>query len=148
MLVWRLNIWRNPTMGEKYTSPLSFSSGANSSLASDCGLLVMAPNRPQVVSFNALTVRSGRALPSLHQNSQPMSQGTYSASSCRRSNTRRAASITSLPTPSPGIHAILYLAIRGRSYRHVTNPQAPLVFATADYADDTDKRNRRKQRKR
>src|SRR5205085_4958782 len=75
MLVWRLNIWRNPTMGEKYTSPLSFSSGANSSLASDCGLLVMAPNRPQVVSFNALTVRSGNALPSLHQNSQPMSHG-------------------------------------------------------------------------
>src|SRR5437870_8720870 len=117
MLVWRLNIWRNPTMGEKYTSPLSFSSGANSSLASDCGLLVIAPNRPQLVSFNALTVRSGRALPSLHQKFQPMSQGTYSASSFRRSNTSRAASMTSCPTPSPGIHAILYLAIRCRVYR-------------------------------
>src|SRR5207248_6660169 len=93
------------------TNPLSLSSGANSSLASDCGLLVIAPKRPQVVSFNALTVRSGSALPSLHQNSQPMSQGTYSASSFRRSNTRRAASMTSWPTPSPGIHAILYLAI-------------------------------------
>src|SRR5207244_12057139 len=71
----------------------------------------MAPNRPQVVSFKTFTVRSGSALPSLHQNSQPMSQGTYSASSFRRSNTRRAASITSWPTPSPGIHAILYLAM-------------------------------------
>src|SRR5437588_11741285 len=71
----------------------------------------MAPNRPQVVSFKAFTVRSGRALPSLHQNSQPMSQGTYSASSFMRSNTMRAASMTSLPTPSPGIHAISYLGI-------------------------------------
>src|SRR5437870_3618357 len=77
----------------------------------------MAPNRPQVVSFKALTVRSGSALPSLHQKSQPMSQGTYSASRFRRSNTMRAASMTSLPTPSPGIHAILYLAIRSRLYR-------------------------------
>src|SRR5439155_9746406 len=89
--------------------PLSF--GANSSFASDWGLLVIAPNRPQVVPFNASMVRSGSALPSLHQNSQPMSQGTYSASSFRRSNTMRAASMTSLPTPSPGIHAILYLGI-------------------------------------
>src|SRR5438132_649124 len=40
-----------------------------------------------------------------------MAQGTYSASSFRRSNTMRAASMTSLPTPSPGIHAILYLGI-------------------------------------
>src|SRR5215217_785923 len=111
MLVWRLNNCRSPTMGEKYTRPLSFSSGANSSFASDCGLLVMAPKSPQVVSLSALTVRSGSALPSLHQNSQPISQGTYSASSFSRSNTTRAASITSLPTPSPGIHAILYLAI-------------------------------------
>src|SRR5437763_8667580 len=123
MLVWRLNIRRNPTMGEKYTSPLSFSSSANSSLASDCGLLVMAPNRPQVVSFNALTVRSGSALPSLHQNSQPISQGIYSASSFRRSSTRRAASITSWPTPSPGIHAILYLDIGLRFYRRVHDSQ-------------------------
>src|SRR5437667_8794993 len=46
-----------------------------------------------------------------------MSQGTYSASSFRRSNTSRAASMTSCPTPSPGIHAILYLAIRCRVYR-------------------------------
>src|SRR5437762_4819784 len=124
MLVCRLNIWRSPTMGEKYTSPLSFSSGANSSLASDCGLLVMAPNRPQVVSFNALTVRSGSALPSLHQNSQPMSHGTYWASSFKRSKTRRAASITSLPTPSPGIHAILYLAIGPELYGEACKLQA------------------------
>src|SRR5207244_595256 len=89
----------------------SFRFAANSFLASDCGLLVIAPKSPQVVSFNAFTVRSGRALPSLHQNSQPMSQGTYSASSFIRSNTSRAASITSCPTPSPGIHAILYFAI-------------------------------------
>src|SRR5438034_10911981 len=79
----------------------------------------MAPNRPQVVSFNALTVRSGKALPSLRQNSQPISHGTYSASSFNRSNTIRAASITSWPTPSPGIHAIPYLAIGVRSYRRV-----------------------------
>src|SRR5205809_3759924 len=71
----------------------------------------MAPKRPQVVFFRASTVRSGSALPSLHQNSQPISQGTYSASSFRRSSTRPAASITSWPTPSPGIHAILYLDI-------------------------------------
>src|SRR5258708_6349686 len=107
----------------------------------------MAPKRPQVVSLSAFTVRSGSALPSLHQNSQPMSQGTYSASSFRRSNTIRAASMTSLPTPSPGIHAILYLAIGSRSYRRLTDPQAPGDFGTADYADDTDRKNRRKQRK-
>src|SRR5262249_19833252 len=77
----------------------------------------MAPNSAQVVSLSALTVRSGSALPSLHQNSQPMSHGTYSASKFIRSRTMRVASITSLPTPSPGIHAILYLAIRGRLYR-------------------------------
>src|SRR5437879_13855415 len=71
----------------------------------------MAPKRPQVVFLRASTVRSGNALPSLLQNSQPMSQGTYSASSFIRSNTSRAASITSCPTPSPGIHAILYLGI-------------------------------------
>src|SRR5438132_4805449 len=123
MLVWRLNICRSPTIGEKYTSPLSFNSGANSSFASDCGLLVIAPKRPQVVSFKALTVRSGSALPSLHQNSQPISHGTYSASNFIRSNTRRAASMTSLPTPSPGIHAILYLAIGNRFYRRAPRPQ-------------------------
>ncbi len=78
---------------------------------------MIAPKRPQVVPFKASTVRSGSALPSLHQNSQPMSQGTYSASSFIRSNTRRAASITSCPTPSPGIQAIRYFAIRCRSYR-------------------------------
>src|SRR5439155_21366545 len=72
----------------------------------------MAPNSAHVVSFNAFTVRSGSALPSVHQNFQPMSQGTYSASNFMRSRTIRAASMTSLPTPSPGIHAILYLAIR------------------------------------
>src|SRR5206468_7186335 len=89
----------------------------------------MAPNRPHVVSFSAFTVRSGRALPSLHQNSQPISQGTYSASNFIRSKTIRAASITSLPTPSPGIHAILYLAIGSRFYRRAPRPQAsPVVF--------------------
>src|SRR5438477_3942390 len=117
MLGWRLSICRSPTMGEKLTRPFPLSSGINSSFASDCGLLVIAPKRPHVVSFKTLTVRSGSALPSLHQNSQPMSHGTYSASSFKRSNTIRAASITSLPTPSPGIHAILYLAIGVRPYR-------------------------------
>src|SRR5438309_10340301 len=86
----------------------------------------MAPKRPQVVFLRASTVRSGSALPSLHQNCQPMSQGTYSASSLSRSKTRRAASMTSWPTPSPGIHAILYLAIRCRSYRRVHDPQVSL----------------------
>src|SRR6266516_2443518 len=122
MLVWRLNICRSPTMGEKYVSPLPFSSGLNSSLALSCALLVIAPNSAQAVSLRAVTVRSGSALPSLHQNSQPISQGTYSASSFSRSKTMRAASITSLPTPSPGIHAILYLAIGNRFYRHASLP--------------------------
>src|SRR6267142_7226992 len=107
---------------------LSFSSGANSSLASDCGLLVIAPKRPQVVSLSAFTVRSGSALPSLHQNSQPMSHRTYSASKFIRSRTMRVASITSLPTPSPGIHAILYLAIGRRLYRRDSSPQLPATF--------------------
>src|SRR5438132_11191842 len=71
----------------------------------------MAPKRPQVVFLRASTMRSGHALPSLHQNSQPMSHGTYSASSFSRSKTIRAASMTSWPTPSPGIHAILYLGM-------------------------------------
>src|SRR4029453_310701 len=85
--------------------------------ALSCGLLVIAPNNAHVVSLSAFTVRSGSALPSVHQNFHPISQGTYSASNFIRSRTIRAASVTSLPTPSPGIHAILYLAIRGRLYR-------------------------------
>src|SRR5213079_1323570 len=109
------------------------------SFALSCGLLVIAPKRPQVVSFKALTVRSGSALPSVHQNSQPMSQGTYSASSCRRSSTMRAASMTSLPTPSPGIHAILYLAIGRRFYRRASPPASAANYGTADYADATDR---------
>jgi len=40
-----------------------------------------------------------------------MSHGTYSASSFIASSTMRVASMTSLPMPSPGIHAIEYLAI-------------------------------------
>src|SRR5437762_12896685 len=123
MLVWRLNNCRNPTIGEKYVNPLSLSSGINSSLALSCGLLVIAPKRPHVVSLSAFTVRSGSAFPSVHQNFQPISQGTYSASSFIRSRTICAASITSLPTPSPGIHAILYLAIERRLYRWVPRRQ-------------------------
>src|SRR5436190_9460807 len=117
MLVCRLNNCRSPTIGEKYERPLSLSSGANSSLALSCALLVIAPNSAHVVSLSAFTVRSGSAFPSVHQNFQPISQGTYSASNFIRSRTTRAASITSLPTPSPGIHAILYLAIGTRLYR-------------------------------
>src|SRR5881398_3825803 len=124
MLVWRLNNCRSPTMGEKYERPLPLSSGLNSSLALSCGLLVIAPNNAHVVSLSALTVRSGSALPSVHQNFQPMSQGTYSASSFSRSNTIRVASMTSLPTPSPGIHAILYLAIRPELYGEAWKLQA------------------------
>src|SRR5437667_5273482 len=123
MFVWRWNSCRSPTMGEKYERPLPLSSGINSSFALSCGLLVIAPNSAHVVSFSAFTVRSGSALPSLHQNFQPMSHGTYSASSFIRSNTIRAASITSLPTPSPGIHAILYLDIGLRFYRRVHDSQ-------------------------
>src|SRR5205814_1100211 len=84
----------------------------------------MAPNSAHVVSLSAFTVRSGSALPSLHQNSHPMSHGTYSASKFIPSRTMRVASITSLPTPSPGIHAILYLAIGRRLYRRVPCSQA------------------------
>src|SRR5436190_24134615 len=129
MLVCRLNNCRSPTMGEKYERPLPLSSGLNSSLALSCALLVIAPNSAHVVSLSAFTVRSGRALPSEHQNFQPMSQGTYSASNFIRSRTIRAASITSFPTPSPGIHAILYLAIGRRLYRGGCHPQ---VAATWD----------------
>src|SRR6266478_70592 len=129
MFVWRLNNCRSPTMGEKYERPLPLSSGLNSSFALSCGLLVIAPKRAHVVSLSAFTVRSGRALPSEHQNFQPISQGTYSASNFIRSRTIRAASMTSLPTPSPGIHAILYLAIGSRFYRRECDPQAsPVVF--------------------
>src|SRR5881392_1062763 len=117
MLVCRLNNCRSPTIGEKYERPLSLNSGLNSSFALSCGLLVIAPNSAHVVSLSAFTVRSGSALPSVHQNFQPISQGTYSASNFIRSRTIRAASMTSFPTPSPGIHAILYLAIGGRLYR-------------------------------
>src|SRR5438874_5043624 len=146
MLVRRLNNCRSPTMGEKYESPLPLSSGLSSSFALSCALLVMAPNSAHVVSFSAFTVRLGSALPSVHQNFQPMSQGTYSASNFIRSSTMRAASITSLPTPSPGIHAILYLAIEVRSYRRNHDPQAALKFlkTTTDYTDDANGRNRRK----
>src|ERR1051326_1687833 len=111
MLVGRLKNCGNPTIGEKKLRPLPFNSGFNSSFALSCALLVIAPNSAHVVSLSAFTVRSGSALPSVHQNFQPISQGTYSASNFIRSRTIRAASITSLPTPSPGIHAILYLAI-------------------------------------
>src|SRR5438105_10752024 len=128
MFVWRWNNCRSPTIGEKYVSPLPLSSGLNSSLALSCGLLVIAPNSAHVVSLSAFTVRSGSALPSEHQNFQPMSQGTYSASNFIRSRTIRAASMTSLPTPSPGIHAILYLAIERRLYRGSCYPQAAFDF--------------------
>src|SRR6266481_4864235 len=129
MLVWRLNNCRSPTMGEKYERPLLLSSGLNSSFALSCGLLVIAPKSAHVVSLSAFTVRSGSALPSVHQNFQPISQGTYSASNFIRSRTIRAASITSLPTPSPGIHPILYLAIGIGFYRRAPRSQAsPVVF--------------------
>src|SRR5437899_4786975 len=128
MLVCRLNNCRSPTIGEKYERPLSLSSGLNSSFALSCALLVIAPNRAHVVSLSALTVRSGSALPSVHQNFQPMSHWTYSASNFIRSRTIRAASITSLPTPSPGIHAILYLAIGSRFYRRGCDPQLRAAF--------------------
>src|SRR5205809_3818477 len=157
MLVCRLNNCRSPTIGEKYERPLSLSSGLSSSFALFCALLVIAPNSAHVVSLSAFTVRSGSALPSVHQKFQPMSQGTYSASNFIRSSTIRAASITSLPTPSPGIHAILYLAIGSRFYRRGPRPQAsPIVFggdrglpafaqgSGAASADKTDRRHRSK----
>src|SRR5436189_741206 len=135
MLVCRLNNCRSPTIGEKYERPLSLSSGLNSSFALSCGLLVIAPKTAHVVSLSAFTVRSGSALPSVHQNSQPMSQGTYSASNFIRSRTIRAASITSLPTPSPGIHAILYFAIESPLYRRVSRAASKRqdFWETADY---------------
>src|SRR6188768_322760 len=68
----------------------------------------MAPKSAQSVFFRMSMVRCGSASPSLHQKSQPMSAGMYSASNFIASSTMRAASITSLPTPSPGIQAILY----------------------------------------
>src|SRR5205823_10843937 len=100
-------------------------------------LLVIAPKRAHVVSLSALTVRSGSAFPSVHQNFHPISQGTYSASNFIRSSTIRAASMTSLPTPSPGIHAILYLAIGRRFYRRASPPASAANFGTAGYSDGT-----------
>src|SRR5258706_2998823 len=98
-------------MGLAYDIPFPRSAGTSSFSASSFGLLVIAPKRQQSVSFNSLIVRSGRGFPSLHQNSQPMSPGMYSASSFTASRTMRAASMTSFPMPSPGSHAILNFAM-------------------------------------
>src|SRR5688572_21229887 len=111
MFVCRLQSWRSLTMGEKETRFLLLSSGASSCFASSCGLLVIAPKRAQVEPLRTSMERSGSGLPSLHQNSHPMSAGTYSASKRIASRTMRVASITSFPIPSPGIQAIRYLAI-------------------------------------
>src|SRR5206468_5898404 len=127
------------TIGEKYLNPFPLSSGVSSSFALSCALLVMAPKRTHVVSLSAFTVQSGSAFPSVHQNFHPISQGTYSASNFIRSSTIRAASMTSLPTPSPGIHAILYLAIGRRFYRRASPPANDPNFGTADYEDGTDR---------
>ena len=51
-------------------------------------------------------VRAGKASPSAHQKSQPMSPCRYSASRPTASRTFRVAFMTSTPTPSPGSHAI------------------------------------------
>jgi len=88
------------------------SSGFSSRTASSLGLEVMAPNRQASVSLSSRMVRSGSGFPSAHQNSQPISPWTYSASRDSLSRTIMAASTTSLPTPSPGSTAILYLGMR------------------------------------
>ena len=62
-------------------------------------------------------MRWGKASPSRHQNSQPMSPWTYSASSSSASSTTRVASMTSTPIPSPGSHAMRYLLMRIRPPR-------------------------------
>jgi len=72
----------------------------------------------------------------LAPNSQP--QGTCSASTFRRSRTIRVASITSLPTPSPGIHAILYFAIRYWPYSACWRPASAPDY---DFAQAAAKRH-------
>jgi len=71
----------------------------------------MAPNMAALTLPSRSMVRCGKASPSLHQNSQPMSPWMYSASNLSASSTILAASITSMPMPSPGSQAILYLAM-------------------------------------
>jgi len=110
-LVFRLNSWRKRTMGLRYTLPVPCSSGISSFSASSLGLLVMAPNRAASTLFSISMVRSGSGLASVRQNSQPMSPGTYSASKPSLSSTILVASMTSTPTPSPGIQPMVNLAM-------------------------------------
>ena len=86
--------------------PLPLSSGASSASAAFTGFEVIAPKIAASTFFRSSTVRAGKASPSLHQKSQPMSPWMYSASSSSASRTSRAASITSLPMPSPGSQAM------------------------------------------
>ena len=125
MLVCRLNSCRSPHDGREVDQVFALQFRHEFLLGF---VLRFARDRAEKTAcrlFKMLTVRSGRGLPSLHQKSQPMSAGTYSASNFIASSTRRVASITSFPIPSPGIQAILYLAIGRRLYRRDSKPATP-----------------------
>ena len=91
------------------------SSGTSSASAAFTGFDVIAPKRAASTLFSSSTVRAGKASPSWHQKSQPMSPWTYSASSSTESSTTRAASMTSFPMPSPGSQAMRYLLMNHAS---------------------------------
>ena len=82
-------------------APCPSAPGTSSASAAFTGFDVIAPNRAASTFFRSSMVRAGNASPSVHQNSQPMSPWMYSASSSTASRTSRAASITSMPMPSP-----------------------------------------------
>ena len=63
------------------------SSGTSSASAAFTGFEVIAPKRAASTFFSSSMVRGGKASPSRHQNSQPMSPWTYSASSSTASST-------------------------------------------------------------
>src|ERR1039458_3846383 len=83
----------------------------------------MAPNRPTLCWRSSSMVRSGRALPSLIQHSQPMSACMYSASKPTASSTRIASGRTWLPMPSPGMDTTLRFAMNANSSNLVCHPE-------------------------
>ena len=120
MFVCRLNSCRSFDDRREVDEAFVFELRASSSLASSCGLLVIAPKSAQVVSFSALTVRSGSALPSLHQNSQPISQGTYSASN-----------FIAIEHDARRFHHIVADAVAGHPRDFVFGHRKPILSASA-----------------
>ena len=95
----------------------------SSASASFLGFDVMAPNRPALCRRSNSMVRSGSALPSLLQHSQPMSACTYSAAKPAASSTRIASGSTWLPMPSPGMVTTVCFAMIACSCSVVLHPR-------------------------